>query len=70
MTSTVKSARKNLHKIWKIELENGQNGTEKGGGRRAKYSMGDPIVIARGIMNSFQLKKIGTKRRIRINRAL
>lgn len=70
MTSTVKSARKNLHKKWEIELENGQVWVEKGGDKRAKFSEGDPIVITRGIMNSFKLKKVGTKRRIRVNRTL
>lgn len=70
ITSRVKSARKNLHKKWQIELENGQVWIEKGGDRRAKFSEGDHIVITRGIMNSFQLKKIGTKRRIRVNRTL
>jgi len=70
MTSRVKSARKNLHKKWEIELENGQVWVEKGGDRRAKFSEGDPIVITRGIMNSFKLKKVGTKRRIRVNRTL
>jgi hypothetical protein len=70
MTSTVKSASKNLHKNWEIELENGQIWVEKGGDKRAKFSEGDPIIITRGIMNSFKLKKVGTKRRIRVNRTL
>ncbi|TWX73710.1 hypothetical protein [Colwellia sp. C1TZA3] len=70
MTSIVKSARKNLHKKWEIELENGQIWIEKGGDRRAKFSEGDAIIITRGIMNSFKLKKVGTKRRIRVNRTL
>jgi hypothetical protein len=70
MTSVVKSAKRNLHKKWKIELENGQVWIEKGGDKLAKFSAGDPIIIIRGIMNSFQLKKVGTKRRIRVNRIL
>ena len=70
MTSVIKSVRKNLHKKWEIELDNGQVWIEKGGDRRAKFSEGDTIIITRGIMNSFKLKKVGTKRRIRVNRTL
>jgi len=70
MESIVKSAKRNLHKKWKIELENGQIWIEKGGDKRAKFSQGDSVVIVRGVMNSFQLKKIGTKRRIRVRRIL
>jgi len=70
MKSIIKSVKRNLHKKWKIELENGQVWIEKGGDKRAKFSEGDSIVIMRGIMNSFQLKKVGTKRRIRVHRVL
>tara|TARA_R110000787_G_scaffold152335_4_gene266206 strand:+ start:234 stop:752 length:519 start_codon:yes stop_codon:yes gene_type:complete len=70
MTSIVKSAKRNLHKKWKIELENGQIWIEKGGDKLAKFSAGDSIVIVRGIMNTFQLKKVGTKRRVRVRRML
>ncbi|AWB59385.1 hypothetical protein [Colwellia sp. Arc7-D] len=68
--STIKVASKNLHKDWEIELENGQIWLQKGGDKRAKFSDGDSIIITRGVMNSFQLKKIGTKRRIRVRRIL
>ena len=70
MKSTIVSATKNLHKKWKIELENGQVWIEKGGDKRAKFSAGDSVIITRGIMNSFQLKKVGSKRRIRVQRSL
>ena len=70
MNAIVKSAERNLHKKWRIELENGQVWMEKGGDKRAKFSAGDTIVIARGIMNTFQLKKVGTKRRVRVRRIL
>ena len=43
---------------------------EKGGDKRAKFSAGDTVVIERGIMNTFQLKKVGTKRRVRVRRIL
>ena len=59
-----------MHKDWEIELENGQVWLQKGGDKRAKFSDGDSIIITRGVMNSFQLKKIGTKRRIRVRRIL
>jgi hypothetical protein len=70
MSSVVKSAKRNLHKKWKIELQNGQVWIEKGGDKLAKFKEGDSIVVMRGIMNSFQLKKVGTKRRIRVRRIL
>ena len=70
MEAVVKSAKRDLRKNWKIELENGQVWIEKGGDKRASFSEGDTIVIVRGIMNSFQLKKVGTKRRIRVRRIL
>ena len=70
MEAVVKSAKRDLRKNWKIELENGQVWIEKGGDKRASFSEGDTIVIVRGIMNSFQLKKLGTKRRIRVRRIL
>ena len=54
LTATIKTVSKTL--------------LQKGGDKRAKFSEGDSIIIVRGIMNSFQLKKVGTKRRIRVNR--
>lgn len=68
LTATIKTVSKTLRKEWKIELENGQIWLQKGGDKRAKFSEGDSIIIVRGVMNSFQLKKVGTKRRIRVNR--
>ena len=68
LTAIIKTVSKTLRKEWKIELENGQIWLQKGGDKRAKFSEGDSIIIVRGIMNSFQLKKVGTKRRIRVNR--
>lgn len=70
LTATIKSVSKTLQKEWKIELENGQVWLQKGGDKRAKFSEGDSVIIVRGIMNSFQLKKVGTKRRIRVSRIL
>ena len=70
LTSTIKSVSKTLQKEWKIELENGQVWLQKGGDKRAKFTEGDTVIIVRGIMNSFQLKKVGTKRRIRVSRIL
>ncbi|SEL34855.1 hypothetical protein SAMN05216262_109113 [Colwellia chukchiensis] len=68
LTAVVKSAARNLKKQWNIVLDNGQVWREKGGDKRAKFAPGDTIIITRGIMNSFQLKKQGTKRRIRVQR--
>ena len=70
LTSTITSVSKTLQKEWKIELENGQVWLQKGGDKRAKFTEGDSVIIVRGIMNSFQLKKVGTKRRIRVSRIL
>ena len=68
LTSTVSSAKRNKRGKWILTLENGQVWFEKGGDKLAKFVEGDSVVIKRGIMNSFRLKKIGTKRVIRVAR--
>jgi len=66
--SIIKSAKRNKRKKWVLELENNQIWMEKGGDKMASFKKGDSIIIKRGIMNSFKLKKIGTKRRITVKR--
>ncbi len=64
----VKSAKLSLRKKWRLTLENGQvwHATELVSG--VKFKQGDVVVIKRGILNAFYIKKKGSKRSVRVKR--
>jgi len=64
----IKSATLSLRKKWKFEFENGQRWEQKDSDKFAKFVAGDEVLIKRGVMNAFYLKKIGSKRNIRVKR--
>ncbi|NQZ81426.1 MAG: hypothetical protein HRT52_10470 [Colwellia sp.] len=66
--SVIKSAKRNKRNKWVLKLDNDQIWQEKSGDKMARFKEGDNIIIKRGIMNTFKLKKIGTKRRISVKR--
>ncbi|WP_448212368.1 hypothetical protein [Colwellia sp. MEBiC06753] len=64
----VKSAKQNLRKKWQFEFENGQQWEQKDTEKFVKYASGDVVIIKRGVMNAFYLKKTDTNRTIRVKR--
>ncbi len=64
----VKSAKRSLRKKWQLTLENGQvwHATELVSG--IKFKQGDVVVIRRGVLNAFYIKKKGSKRSVRVKR--
>ena len=65
----VKSSKKNALKEWRITLENGQVWKQISASSSGfKVKTGDEIVIKRGALNSFNMKKVGSKRSIKVKR--
>lgn len=64
----VKSAKLSLRKKWRLIFENGQvwHATELATG--IKFKAGDVVVIRRGVLNAFYIKKKGSKRSVRAKR--
>jgi len=63
---TIKLAKLNARKKWRLTFENGQVWQAKESGLLLKA--GSQIVIKRGALNSFLLKKKGANRSIRVKR--
>ena len=65
----VKSTRQNAYKEWRITLQNGQIWKQVSSASSSfKVKAGDEIVIKRGALNSFSMKKVGSKRSIKVKR--
>jgi len=65
---TIKSAKLNLRKKWRLVFENGQVWYASESNTAIKLKSGDKVIIRRGAFNSFSLKKKGAKRKVRIKR--
>tara|TARA_B110000467_G_scaffold156788_1_gene170694 strand:+ start:138 stop:722 length:585 start_codon:yes stop_codon:yes gene_type:complete len=52
---------------WKISFENGQKWQQKDSDR-IKLKVGDKVILEKGASTAIYLKKIGTKKRIRVKR--
>lgn len=68
ITATITSVKRNKRNKWIITLDNDQIWHEKRGDKHAKFIVGDEVIIKRGMMNGFKLKKLGTKRVINVMR--
>jgi len=55
------------HKL-KFTFINGQVWLQKDNNKRARFEVGNKVIIKRGVMNAFHLKKEGSKRLIRVQR--
>ncbi|NMP30739.1 hypothetical protein HII17_04105 [Thalassotalea sp. M1531] len=64
----IKSAKLSLRKKWQFVFENGQRWEQKDTDRFAKFEAGQEVIIKRGIMNAFYLKKQDANRTIRVKR--
>ena len=64
----VKSASLSLRKKWRFTFENGQKWEQKDSDKFAKFEAGDEVIIKRGVMNAFYLKKPDANRTIRVKR--
>jgi len=52
---------------WKITFDNGQKWRQKGN-TRIKLKVGDNVIIEKGALGVFYLKKVATKKRIQVKR--
>ena len=64
----IKSAKLSVRKKWRFVFENGQQWEQKDSDRFAKYTAGEEVIIKRGVMNAFYLKKTDANRTIRVKR--
>lgn len=64
----IKSASQSLRKKWRFTFENGQQWEQKDTDRFAKFEAGDEVIIKRGVMDAFYLKKLDANRTIRVKR--
>ena len=65
---TIKTASLSLRKKWRFTFENGQQWEQKDSDKFAKFKSGDQVLIKRGLMNAFYLKKLDANRTIRVKR--
>lgn len=65
---TIKTAKQNLRKKWQFVFENGQKWEQRDSDKFAKYQAGEKVIIKRGLMNAFYLKKLDANRTIRVKR--
>jgi hypothetical protein len=65
---TIKSAKLSLRKKWQLTFTNGQVWHAIELNSSAKFKVEDVVIIKRSFLNSFLLKKKGTKRSIRVKR--
>ncbi|REL37191.1 hypothetical protein [Thalassotalea euphylliae] len=64
----IKSATLSKRKKWRFVFENGQKWEQKDTDRFAKFVAGQEVIIKRGVMNAFYLKKPDANRTIRVKR--
>ncbi len=64
----VKSAKLKLSQKWQLTFNNNQTWQTKEFNQFVKFKTGDIVIIKRGVMNAFHLKKKGSKRTIRVQR--
>jgi len=64
---TVKSAKKVVHNKWKITFDNDQVWKQAGSGY-IKLTAGDRVELSKGALSAIHLKKLGSKRSIRVRR--
>jgi superfamily I DNA and RNA helicase len=64
----VAKATQNQHKQWTMTFTNGQQWKQVGNDT-FKLKVGDKVTISRGFLNSFNLKKVGSNRMIKVKRA-
>lgn len=65
---TIKSATLSHRKKWRFVFENGQKWEQKDTDRFGKFAAGQEVIIKRGVMNAFYLKKPNANRTIRVKR--
>ncbi|REL28700.1 hypothetical protein DXX93_20430 [Thalassotalea euphylliae] len=64
----IKSASLTHRKKWRFVFENGQKWEQKDTDRFGKFVAGEEVIIKRGVMNAFYLKKPSANRTIRVKR--
>ncbi|WP_448554196.1 hypothetical protein [Thalassotalea montiporae] len=64
----IKSVTLSKRKKWRFVFENGQKWEQKDTDRFAKFVAGQEVIIKRGVMNAFYLKKPDANRTIRVKR--
>lgn len=64
----IKSASQTHRKKWRFIFENGQKWEQKDTDRFGKFVAGEEVIIKRGVMNAFYLKKPSANRTIRVKR--
>ena len=64
----IKSAKLSLRKQWRLTFQNGQVWHAAEVVKGLKFKKGDVVVIRRGVLNAFYIKKKGSKRSIRVKR--
>lgn len=64
----IKSVDRSLRELLQIEFDNGQVWHQTDNDKRAKFSVGDVVVIKRGVLSAFYMKKAGSHRQVRVKR--
>ena len=67
ITATISKAHKMLRGQWKLSLDNNQQWQQKDS-LKLKLLVGDVVVLQKGALGAFYLKKLGKHRRMRVRR--
>ncbi len=68
VTFVIKSVSKTLRGKYKFFFENGQLWEQKDTDKYGKFAAGETVIIKRGVLDAFYLKKPNTNRTIRVKR--
>lgn len=67
ITATITQATQMLRGQWKLSLDNNQKWQQKDS-HKLKLLVGDVVVLQKGALGAFYLKKLGSHRRMRVRR--
>lgn len=65
---TIKSVEKSIRGKWNIVFDNDQKWKQTGSDK-IKLTVGDQVEVSKGALGSYRLKKVGSKRTIRVKRS-